>query len=133
MQLNRLWDEEAFLKRAKKPLIKQCDLPPEISQDAVDVCVAAVEKLYSDHEQCAQVGKLLNVFNMFVQTSSQRGGHRSISFVNMQAIKEALEKKYGGPWQVVAGNTFSFEISHAKNMLLLFIGAFRIGILAWKL
>lgn len=29
-----------------------------------------------------------------------------------QVIKEALDKKFGGPWNCVAGNYFSFEVTH---------------------
>jgi hypothetical protein len=53
-----LWDVESFLKKplVKKPLIKECDLPAELKQDAVDICLAAVEKHAStDLEHCAQV------------------------------------------------------------------------------
>lgn len=30
----------------------------------------------------------------------------------MQAIKEALDKRYGGPWHVVMGKAFAFEVTH---------------------
>jgi Dynein light chain type 1 len=52
----------------------------------------------------------------------------------LQVIKDGFDRKFGGsPWCVVAGKDFSFEVTHAKNYLLLFIGAFHVGILAWKL
>ena len=44
-----------------------------------------------------------------------------------------LDKKFGGPWHVVAGSYFSYEITHeCKTLLYLFING-KIGVLTWKL
>lgn len=34
-----------------------------------------------------------------------------------QAIKEALDRKFGPRWHVIAGNYFSFEITHEVILL----------------
>lgn len=34
----------------------------------------------------------------------------------VQVIKEAMDKKFGGPWHVVAGNCFSFEVTHEVRL-----------------
>ena len=50
-----------------------------------------------------------------------------------QVIKDMLDKKFGGPWHVVAGSYFSYEITHeCKTLLYLFING-KIGVLTWKL
>ena len=35
-----------------------------------------------------------------------------------QAIKEALDRKFGPRWHVIAGNYFSFEITHEVSWAL---------------
>lgn len=30
----------------------------------------------------------------------------------VQMIKEALDRRYGGPWHVVVGKAFAFEVTH---------------------
>ncbi|KAK9859772.1 hypothetical protein WJX84_003532 [Apatococcus fuscideae] len=96
-------DMEAFFKMAKYPLVRQTDMLAEMREEAVDVCVTAVEKHQADMEKCTQ------------------------------AIKEALDRKFGPRWHVIAGNYFSFEITHeCKNLLYLFIGG-TTGVLVWKM
>ncbi len=48
-------DMEAFFKMAKYPLVRQTDMSAEMREEAVDVCVTAVEKHQSDMEKCTQV------------------------------------------------------------------------------
>ena len=44
-----------------------------------------------------------------------------------------MDKKFGGPWHVVAGANFSYEITHeCKTLLYVFISG-KIGVLTWKL
>lgn len=50
-----------------------------------------------------------------------------------QQIKTAFDNKFGGnPWSVVTGRAFSYDITHAKNYLMLFIGSLQIGVLVWS-
>ncbi|BDA50518.1 probable Dynein light chain 4, axonemal [Coccomyxa sp. Obi] len=96
-------DLEAFYKTANYPLVNECDMLPEMREEAVDICVTAIEKYQADLEKATQV------------------------------IKEALDKKFGGPWNCVAGNYFSFKVTHeCKTFLHLYIGG-KIGVLTWKL
>ena len=46
---------EEFLKVAKYPLIKMCDMTSEMREEAVDVCITAVEKFPAEREKCTQV------------------------------------------------------------------------------
>lgn len=34
----------------------------------------------------------------------------------MQVIKEALDRRYGGPWHVVVGKTFAYEVTHEVRL-----------------
>jgi dynein light chain 4 len=49
-----------------------------------------------------------------------------------QAVKEALDKRFGAPWNVVIGESYAFEITYeVKNLLYVFLGGTK-GVLAWK-
>lgn len=50
-------DMEAFFKMAKYPLVRQTDMSAEMREEAVDVCVTAVEKHQTDMEKCTQVAR----------------------------------------------------------------------------
>lgn len=50
-------DMEAFFKMAKYPLVRQTDMSAEMREEAVDVCVTAVEKHQTDMEKCTQVDR----------------------------------------------------------------------------
>lgn len=67
---------------AKYPLVAASDCSVDVKQDVVDVCVTACERHGADVEKCTQT------------------------------IKEALDKRWGGPWHVVVGRAFAFEITH---------------------
>lgn len=45
---------EAFLRQAKYPLIKYTDMTAEMREEAMDVCITAVEKYPQDVEKCTQ-------------------------------------------------------------------------------
>lgn len=46
---------DEFFKMAKYPLIKHCDMTAEMREEAVDICITAVEKFPSEREKCTQV------------------------------------------------------------------------------
>jgi hypothetical protein len=46
---------EEFFKVAKYPLVKHCDMTAEMKEEAVDVCITAVEKFPNEREKCTQV------------------------------------------------------------------------------
>jgi dynein light chain 4 len=49
-------DMESFFRQAKYPLIKYTDMTAEMREEAMDVCITAVEKYPQDVEKCTQVG-----------------------------------------------------------------------------
>ena len=49
-------DMEAFRKMAKYPLVRACDMAPDVREEAVDICMTAVEKHQPDMERITQVG-----------------------------------------------------------------------------
>ena len=48
-------DMEAFFRVAKYPLIKFCDMYGEMKEEAMDICITAVEKYASEMEKCTHV------------------------------------------------------------------------------
>jgi hypothetical protein len=49
-------DMESFFRLAKYPLVKFTDMTSEMREEAMDICITAVEKYPSDMEKCTQVG-----------------------------------------------------------------------------
>lgn len=48
-------DMEAFLRVAKYPLVKFCDMHGEMKEEATDICITAVEKYATEMEKCTHV------------------------------------------------------------------------------
>ena len=95
-------EREGFLKMANYSLVKHTDMMAEVRDEAVDICMNAVEKFPSDLSKCTQF------------------------------IKDSMDKKFGSPWHCVAGKGFSFEVSHEiKNILFVFVAG-ETGVLIWK-
>jgi dynein light chain 4 len=42
--------------QAKYPLVKYTDMTAEMREEAMDICITAVEKYPNDMEKCTQVG-----------------------------------------------------------------------------
>ena len=49
-------DLESFLRAAKYTLVKFTDMHAEMKEEAMDICITAVEKYTNDIEKCTQVG-----------------------------------------------------------------------------
>lgn len=50
-----------------------------------------------------------------------------------QMVKENMEKKFGGLWNVVSGKSFAYEVTHGvQDMLLLYLGSASVGMLIWR-
>lgn len=48
-------------------------------------------------------------------------------------VKENMEKKFGGLWNVVSGKSFAYEVTHGvQDMLLLYLGSASVGMLIWR-
>ena len=99
-------DREAFLKLARYPLNKHCDMEADMRTEAQQILVSAFEKF------C--------------------GGANPQYDKACEMAKEAMDKKFGGPWNCVMGAGFSFEIqSEAKHILYMFnLGT--TALLLWK-
>jgi dynein light chain 4 len=48
-------DLETFYRQAKYPLVKYTDMTAEMKEEAMDICITAVEKYPADMEKCTQV------------------------------------------------------------------------------
>lgn len=48
-------DMEAFFRVAKYPIVKFSDMGAEMKEEAMDVCITAVEKYANELEKCTQV------------------------------------------------------------------------------
>lgn len=96
-------DMEGFLRVAKYTLVKNTDMNTEMKEEAMDICITAVEKYQNDMEKCTQM------------------------------IKEQMDKKFGSPWHVVVGKAFGYEITYeVRNLLYIFVGG-RTSVLLWKM
>lgn len=48
-------------------------------------------------------------------------------------IKDLMDKKFGPPWHVVVGKSFSYEITHeVRNIIYMYVAG-TTGVLCWKL
>ncbi|XP_036138962.1 dynein light chain 4, axonemal-like isoform X2 [Monomorium pharaonis] len=84
------------------PLCKHSDMPEDIKQEAIEICVTAVEKYPENYEHAARM------------------------------IKDNLDKKFGPPFQVVVGEAYACAITYQeKSLLYMFIGG-NIAVLVWK-
>ncbi|WIA29399.1 hypothetical protein OEZ86_011903 [Tetradesmus obliquus] len=96
-------DMEMFYRQAKYPLVKYTDMTAEMREEAMDICITAVEKYPNDMEKCTQM------------------------------IKDQMDKKFGSPWHVIVGRGFAYEITYElRNILYLFVGG-TTGVLLWKM
>mmetsp|Transcript_43158 Transcript_43158/g.137837 ORF Transcript_43158/g.137837 Transcript_43158/m.137837 type:complete len:115 (+) Transcript_43158:137-481(+) len=104
-------DMEGYLRMAKYPIIRHTDMVEEVRAEAVELCITAVEKF------CGGEGGLYN--RNFEKAS--------------QLVKEGMDKKFGGPWQVIFGEGFGFEVQYEVKNLLYMFHAGQIAILLFKL
>lgn len=96
-------DMESFLRAAKHTLIKYTDMNAEMREEAMDICITAVEKYPTDMEKCTQM------------------------------IKDQMDKKFGAPWHVTVGRAFAYEITYEmRSILYIYIGG-RTAVLLWKM
>ncbi|KAG9391788.1 Dynein light chain, type 1/2 [Carpediemonas membranifera] len=85
----------------KNALVTECDMNEELKVDIAELVVTAIEKFPSDLEQASK------------------------------SLKETLDQKFGGNFQVVLGSGFSYAVAHEEGcLLLMFQGP--IGALVFK-
>ena len=95
---------------AKYPLVAASDCTMDVKQDVVDVCQTAVRLRCMrrppphapapiEPRPAAPLPEQVEKWPADPEKSTQM-------------IKEALDKRYGGPWHVVVGRAFAFEVTH---------------------
>lgn len=94
--------------QAKYPLIKSCDMPNDVKEEVTDICLTAVENFPSDYEKSTHV----RLFKPTAEIILSPVVLQTHPWTVRQNIKEALDRKLGGSWQVVAGERFSFQVTH---------------------
>ena len=65
-------DLETFYRQAKYPLVKFTDMTAEMKEEAMDICITAVEKYPADMEKCTQVAIEANSLDVVANKSSPR-------------------------------------------------------------
>jgi dynein light chain 4 len=75
---------DAYKHAVAKPLIKYGDLTAEMAQETLEVMSAAMDKFIASQNWEAAA----------------------------KLIKETLDKKFSGPWQVLCGEGVGFEVSY---------------------
>ena len=96
--------------QAKYPLIKACDMPADLKDEVLDICLSAAEKFPQDYEKCTQ--ESLGVYTLLsVSPATIVAEH-----IALQTIKEFLDKRTGGPWHVIAGMNFTFDVTHKVSI-----------------
>ncbi|XP_076755977.1 dynein axonemal light chain 4-like [Xylocopa sonorina] len=84
------------------PLCKYSDMKEVMKQEAMEICVTATEKFTDNYELAAR------------------------------NIKENLDKRFGGPFQVVVGESYGCSITYQIKALLYMYNAGNIAILVWR-
>ncbi|XP_057694142.1 dynein axonemal light chain 4-like [Corythoichthys intestinalis] len=84
------------------PIVRHTDMPEEMKEEAIAMCIAAFEKCSNNNENAAKM------------------------------VKDSMDKRFGNAWHVVIGESFGFGVTHeAKNMLYMFYGG-SLAICVWK-
>ncbi|CAK9092412.1 Paladin [Durusdinium trenchii] len=81
---------EGWSKFRQTPQIKSCDMVLEMETESRDVIVMALDKYMSSHD------------------------YESAASL----IKSNMDKKFGGPWHVIIGEGFGFDVVHQARQLI---------------
>ncbi|XP_033210165.1 dynein light chain 4, axonemal-like [Belonocnema kinseyi] len=84
------------------PLCKQTDMPEEMQQESMEICVTAAEKFGDNYEHASRL------------------------------IKENLDKKFGSPFHVIVGEAFSFSINYEEGTMIHMYTGGTISALIWR-
>lgn len=93
---------DAVKKAFGKPIIKSSDLPSDMYNEALDLCVAAIDKFESDYENAAKT------------------------------IKETMDKKFDRTWHCIVGEDFGCACDYMKHAHMLCYYKGNVGILLFK-
>ena len=112
----------ASAPQAKYPLVASSDCTVDMKQEIIDVCVTAVVRaapgshrvLRHPSAAATQQHGVAAPANhsppLLPPTLQER--HAADMERCTQAIKEALDRRYGAAWHVVVGRTFAFKVTH---------------------
>eukprot|EP00744_Colponema_vietnamica_P004786 GILI01007093.1.p1 GENE.GILI01007093.1~~GILI01007093.1.p1 ORF type:complete len:101 (-),score=22.14 GILI01007093.1:181-483(-) len=89
-------------KLMQKPIIKYTDMNAEMTTEASEVIISALDKYMSNIETAAR------------------------------AVKDSMDKKFGQYWHCIIGEGYSFEVTaQQKSLLFLYYGG-NIAVLLYK-
>ncbi|XP_076659511.1 dynein axonemal light chain 4-like [Halictus rubicundus] len=84
------------------PLCKHSDMSEDMKQEAIEICVTATEKYTDNYEHAAR------------------------------AIKDSLDKRFGGPFHVVVGESFASAVTYQEKTLLYMFNGGNVAVLVWR-
>eukprot|EP01083_Nonionella_stella_P295009 1002662_1 len=94
--------EAELHKSMEKGLIRYCDMNSELSNEAVDVIISAIDKYQTNFEECSK------------------------------QIKETMDKRFGATWHCIIGQNYGFEVTYAQENLLYLFYQGNIAVLLFK-
>eukprot|EP00483_Globobulimina_turgida_P003891 UN03899 len=94
--------QKELQKSMEKGLIRHCDMNGELSNEAVDVIVSAIDKYQTNFEECSK------------------------------QIKETMDKRFGATWHCIIGENYGFEVTHEQENLLYLFYQGNIAVLLFK-
>jgi dynein light chain 4 len=119
------------------------DMPTEMAAEAVEIVTAAVDKYLATENYEVRRARvrappmrprraLRRALCAGLSASSRPAPFSLPSQKAAQAVKEALDKKFGPSWQCCVGEGFGFDVTYnSRNMLLVYYGE-KLGILIFK-
>ncbi|KAJ8679880.1 hypothetical protein QAD02_015667 [Eretmocerus hayati] len=84
------------------PLCKHTDMQDDMKQEAMEMTVTAVEKYVDNYEDAARV------------------------------VKDSLDKKFGPPFNVVIGESYSFSVTFQQKSFLLMYTNGNVAAAIWR-
>eukprot|EP00483_Globobulimina_turgida_P008884 UN08902 len=94
--------QKELQKSMEKGLIRYCDMNSELSNEAVDVIISAIDKHQTNFEECSK------------------------------QIKETMDKRFGATWHCIIGENYGFEVTHEQENLLYLFYQGNIAVLLFK-
>eukprot|EP00483_Globobulimina_turgida_P010149 UN10168 len=98
--------QKELQKSMEKGLIRYCDMNSELSNEAVDVIISAIDKHQTNFE--------------VVQNECSK------------QIKETMDKRFGATWHCIIGENYGFEVTHEQENLLYLFYQGNIAVLLFK-
>mmetsp|Transcript_7766 Transcript_7766/g.7013 ORF Transcript_7766/g.7013 Transcript_7766/m.7013 type:complete len:110 (-) Transcript_7766:162-491(-) len=94
--------QKELTKSMEKGLIRYCDMNSELTNEAVDVIISAIDKYQQNFEECSK------------------------------QIKETMDKRFGATWHCIIGKNYGFEVTHEQENLLYLFYQGNIAVLLFK-